>query len=364
MKRCNPYPGLHRSPKRLADGTRKVYFYAWKGGPRLPDTYGSAEFALAYREAIAAKAPRRSMATLQSILDRYQQSRGRAGSGKGFLDLSERTRADYTKLIQVLEREFGDFPVAALAESRARHVFLAWRDELAEKSRRQADYAYTVLARILSWALDRRLILANPCERAGRLYNGSRAESVWSEEDEAAFFRVAPTTLRAAYTLAVWTGQRQGDLLRLTWAAYDGESIRLRQSKTGARVVIPVSDALRGLLDGMRRVSPVILTNSDDRPWTPNGFRTAWRRTTAKAGISGLTFNDLRGTAVTRFARAECTHAEIGAITGHKAAEVNAILDKHYLARDPALAQSAVRKLEARTKPPNHTPNRASGTGE
>jgi integrase len=34
--------------------------------------------------------------------------------------------------------------------------------------------------------------------------------------------------------LALWTGQRQGDLLRLPWSAYDGEHIRLRQSKTGA----------------------------------------------------------------------------------------------------------------------------------
>jgi hypothetical protein len=33
--------------------------------------------------------------------------------------------------------------------------------------------------------------------------------------------------------LALWTGQRQGDLLRLPWSAYDGEHVRLRQSKTG-----------------------------------------------------------------------------------------------------------------------------------
>ena len=33
--------------------------------------------------------------------------------------------------------------------------------------------------------------------------------------------------------IALWAGQRQGDLLRLPWSAYAGDQIRLRQSKTG-----------------------------------------------------------------------------------------------------------------------------------
>ena len=55
--------------------------------------------------------------------------------------------------------------------------------------------------------------------------------------------------LQLALLLALWTGQRQGDLLRLPWSAYDGSYIRLRQSKTGARVVIPVGAPLKAALD-------------------------------------------------------------------------------------------------------------------
>jgi integrase len=44
--------------------------------------------------------------------------------------------------------------------------------------------------------------------------------------------------------LALWTGQRQADLISLTWTQYDGTHIRLRQSKGRCkmgkkRVVIP-----------------------------------------------------------------------------------------------------------------------------
>jgi len=73
--------------------------------------------------------------------------------------------------------------------------------------------------------------------------------------------------------------------------------------------------------------STVILTSTDEKPWTADGFRSSWRKARAAAGITGLTFNDLRGTAVTRLAVAGCTVPEIATITGHSLRDVGAILD-------------------------------------
>lgn len=362
MKRANPYPGLHRSPKRLADGTRRVYFYAWKGGPRIDAAFGTPDFARQFAELTARRAPRPAGGVLLTIFNAYQHSRGQTRRKKGFLDLAERTRADYAKIIARLERAFGDFPIAALADPGARAVFLDWRDKRAETAPRRADYEFTVLARILAWALDRRMIPANPCERAGRVWSGSRAEHIWTDQDEAAFLRAAPAHLALALTLALWTGQRQGDLLRLPWSAYDGETIRLRQSKTGAHVAIPAGGPLRVALDAAPRRSPLILTNGDGVPWTADGFRSSWRKAQAKAGVTGVTFNDLRGTAVTRLRAVGCSHAEIGAITGHRNAEITAILETHYAATDPELARRAIARLETRTKSPNRSPNRPGGS--
>ncbi len=66
----------------------------------------------------------------------------------------------------------------------------------------------------------------------------------------------------------------------------------------------------------------------------------------AKSGVTGVTFDDLRGTAVTRLALADCTEAEIVMLTGHSLKDVGAILDAHYLSRDSKLAESAVKKRE------------------
>src|SRR5438094_816178 len=84
----------------------------------------------------------------------------------------------------------------AKRDRRTRGEFMAWRDRLAIRSRRQADYAWSVLARILSWALERGLVLANPCERGGRLYRAERTDKVWTDDDEARFLASAPKHLR------------------------------------------------------------------------------------------------------------------------------------------------------------------------
>jgi integrase len=263
-----------------------------------------------------------------------------------FLGLASRSRADYVGKIRIIEKEFADFPLSAMTDPRTRGIFKAWRDRLALASRRQADYAWVVLARVLSWGLDRGLVAANPCTRGGRLYRGSRAEKIWTQADEAAFLDRAPAHLHLPLLLALWTGQRQGDLLRLPWSAYDGTHIRLRQSKTGRPIMVRVGAPLKAALDATPKHSPIMLTTIDGKPWTPDGFRASWGKACKRVGVSGVTFHDLRGTAVTRLALVEATEAEIATVTGLSLASVRAILDTHYLHRDPALADSAIRKLE------------------
>jgi integrase len=338
--------GINSITKKLADGTRRTYWYAWKGGPPLRGEPGTPEFVASYNAAVASKVAT-PQGVILSILQGYQTS-------EDFRGLADSSRRSYVALIVRIEKEFGDFPLSALTDRRTRGLFMAWRDKLAAASgRRQADYAWSVLARVLSWALDRGLVAANPCTHGGRLYRGSRRESIWTARDEASFLERAPAHLHLPLLLALWTGQRQGDLLRLPWSAYDGTHIRLRQSKTGTRVVIPVGAPLKTALDTLAKRSPVILTNSGGKPWTSDGFRASWRKACAAAGIAGLTFHDLRGTAVTRLAIAGATEAEIATFTGLSLQTVRAILDTHYLARDSALGESAIRKLETGTKSPN-----------
>jgi integrase len=90
-----------------------------------------------------------------------------------------------------------------------------------------------------------------------------------------------------------------------------------------------------------------ILVTSEGTPWTGDGFRSSWRKACIKAGVTDLTFHDLRGSAITRLAIAGATVPEIATISGLSLGDVR-ILDKHYLKADVALAENAIRKLEGR----------------
>jgi hypothetical protein len=88
--------GLNSVTKRLADGTLRTYYYAWKGGPPLQGKLGTPEFFASYNEAVTRKVvPPRG--TLLSVLQAYQAS-------EDFIGLAESTRVGYVGLIRRIEK--------------------------------------------------------------------------------------------------------------------------------------------------------------------------------------------------------------------------------------------------------------------
>lgn len=355
--------GINKVRKRLASGQVRTFYYHRATKSRLQGEPGSPEFLESYIEAEKqVKSLGRNRGTLKELIQQYVQS-------DDFSGLADRTKSDYRKQITKIENTFGDMPIEVLNDSRVRADFLKWRDKLAKDSARQADYALTVLGILLSWSLDRGLVGYNHAQKPKKKYRSNRSEKIWLDADVRAFLVKAGPELQLALILARDTGQRQGDLLRLTWASYDGAYIRLTQSKTGRRVEIPVTQRLKAALTKARAnrtevEATTILTRPDGQPWKVDHFRHAWRAVTQAAGLDGLRFNDLRGTAVTELADAGCTSIEIAAITGHSLKSVDGILE-HYLARTTAQGNSAIVKLEnaRRTKTANRAANR-SGKGK
>jgi integrase len=342
--------------KTRPDGSKITYHYAWKGGPRLLSEKGTRAFddelkaahvvRVEVEKAVAA-APKHAGATLEMVVDKYLDS-------QEFLTCGERTRRDYRLQTAKIVKAFGDLPVETLVENpdETRGLFLDHRDELAKASIRQADYFMQVLNTVLNWGKVRGKLKLNPLRDAGvkKLYDVTRADKTWTDVQIDEFRSRAQPEINLAMMLALWTGQRQGDLLRLTWSAYDGAEFKICQGKGRVQVQIPVGAPLKKLLDATQRKSPLILVNSSGIPWTEDGFRTMWHKTAKRAGIVDRTFHDLRGTTVTKLALAGCTVPEIASITGHSLTQVKSILEKHYLARDPALAKGAISKLEAGQK--------------
>lgn len=343
--------GIAKVKKTLADGKTIYYCYAWRSGPLLkkkdgsPMQPGDPMMARAYADAHATRKID-DTETMATLINEFKSS-------SEYSSKSDKTKRAYNTYLDMIIKAFGDDSIAKIQHQKQRGLFKAWRDKIAvtggknhdQPRPRTADYAWTTLARVLSVAKDRGRIAVNVCERGGRLYEADRAEKIWEAEHIAALMAVAGSEIRLALMMALWTGQRQGDLLRAPWSAYDGKTLKVRQGKTGARVTIPIGPLLKEALDAAPKRSTTILTNTKGRAWTEDGFRTSWGKAVAKAGVGGLTFHDLRGTAVTRLALAGCSSIQIGAITGHSPKDVDSILDAHYLGGKIELAEQAMSKL-------------------
>jgi integrase len=191
-----------------------------------------------------------------------------------------------------------------------------------------------------------------------RLYHADRSEIIWLPEHVAAFMRVAPIEMQRALILALHSGQRQADLLRLPWSAYNGSTITLRQGKAlrgrqpGPPIIVPCTTALRRMLDGMERTSLLILTTKTGQSFKKRYFARLWEEAMTKAALQSVTlsgseqpvelhFHDLRGTTVTLLSEAGCTPQQIAPITGHSLKTVHRILER-YLARTSGLAEQAI----------------------
>lgn len=362
--------GIHTVKKRLANGEVRTYFYPHRGGPRLTGKPGSLEFLKSFEEARNQFNERPSRDTLDDLVGTYLAS-------SDFASKAPRTQRDYRRHLDVIVERFGRLSFKTLNDPRCRAEFMRWRDQLASKPR-TADALMSVLQMILSFGTRRGILQRNVAANAGHVYRADRTEIIWREAEIAAVLAVAPQPVADAMIFALWTGARQGDCLTWRWDGYaDGRLVK-RTNKRGAFVAIRVGGPLATVLerrkaerdalaDGGAIVAPTILTTSRGTPWTSDGFRTSWskavkaaleaeRKQAAEAKreldpsfITGKTFNDLRGTAVTRLALAGCSSPEIASITGHALDAVAHLMNAHYLGDRATLAEQAMVKLSGRS---------------
>lgn len=330
--------GINTIRKRLADGTVRTYYYHRATGAPLNGKPGSPEFLRDYGAAEKLLLDRHA-GTFNGLVRDYTLS-------PEFTKLRDSTKGEYRRMLTKAELKFGNMPLAALEDPRVRQDFMAWRAEVAKASGdREADHRLSVISAMLSWGRENGMVFSNHVAGFRRLHRVDRSEMIWLPEHIEAFMRVAPVELQRALIIALHTGQREGDLLRLTWGNYDGAHISLRQSKNGRKVDIPCTAALRRMLEGLERTAAVLLTTKTNRPWTARYFKAQWAEASKLAGITELHFHDLRGTAVTMLAEVGCTVPQVASITGHSLKSVTTILDR-YLARTRHLAGEAVALFE------------------
>lgn len=340
--------GLNKVTAKLADGTEAIYWYHRATGTRLPGAYGSPEFVAALADA-QNKKPDRTEGTLAGLIRKFEAT-------TKWRKLRESTQKEYRRIFTFWDGKFGTVPYKGLEAKLFRQKVLEWHDAFSATSPREADNRVTVLARVLSWGAKDGPLAVNVLDGFDRAYSSDRSDKIWLPEHIEALMAVARPEMQLALVLALHTGQRQGDILKMAWSNYDGTRITLRQGKGKRLVSVPCTAALKTTLDGLKRRSTLIMTAVGGGAYQSRHFGRQWAKAYKDSGLPftadvppkpELHFHDLRGTAVTMLFEAGCTVAEVASITGHTLRTAQEILDR-YLARTSVLATSAIAKYENR----------------
>jgi integrase len=319
-----------------------TYHYAWRGGPRLRGEPGSPEFMASYNEAIEdRRTPDKNR--FRFVVADYK------ASGE-YKKLAESTRAQWGKWLDRIADYFGELRIMQFDRpEKIRPVIRRWRNQWADTPR-TADYALQVLSRVVAHAVELGRIAGNPCEGIKHLYDNDRSEIIWTDSGVAHIKKTCSAEIANAVDLAGYTGLRLSDLLCLSWSHIGDDAIVLTTGKSRHRreAIIPLYGALRDVLTRIPKRATTILTSSKRRPWTADGFGSSFNKAKIDAGMSerDLHFNDLRGTAATKFYIAGFTMREIAETLAWEEESVEKII-RRYVGRSAAI-KARIKKLEAR----------------
>lgn len=276
--------------KRLADGSIKVYEYD-RG-----------------RKATAPRAPD----SLAMMIQAYQAS-------PEWKRLSEATQDRYVRYLRPL-MPHAEFPAAELT----RKLVTTIRNQIVGTDRPAAANAFVrATSALYAWGVESEWVTMNPTFRIKPLPGGHFA--AWTPDVAARALDKMPEHLKRLILLALYTGQRRGDLCKLAWSNYDGARIKLIQGKTEKQrkneppMVIPVHPVLKAAMDTWEKKATTILVNARGKPWKPGTASHGMKLAIDRLGLpEGWNIHGLRKLAAANLAEAGCSAMEVAAITGHK----------------------------------------------
>lgn len=329
--------GAHRQAHERAGGRWAIYWYAWRGGPRIAVYDGATR-----KEAEAKEASEEaSLALLRAYAD-ARDTRPAIGlfgrvvceyiASDDYKSLKWTTRATKRVWLDRISERFGHCTLREIDMD----AVAAWlKDVKAAHGARASDHAKSALSSVANWGAmaerPKELRLPRDFKPTENFRNAYRAppQEAWRPEEIARIPSIRREEVRWALQLALQTGLRRTDLVQLPWNAIDpaGGVIRWVPSKgkrLGRRIVIPMTSGLRSTLALIPKRSTIILTNAHQRPWTVNGLAHAVNEALREVGIKKR-LHGLRRSTATYWASEGWSSRQIALIMGWSEREAEAM---------------------------------------
>jgi len=181
------------------------------------------------------------------------------------------------------------------------------------------------LSGLFSWALKSDYLAVHPMKGIEPLAEGSTRLRFLNDDERESLVRACRESgglrLQTLVVLALSTGARRGELLRLRWSDLDIASRQVVIQGTGRlrTRTLPLPGPAFELLGQLSRVRRIdrsdVFAEPDGRVRFP---RAAWRTALTSAAIEDFRFHDLRHSAASYLAQSGASLAEIAEILGNR----------------------------------------------
>lgn len=232
-----------------------------------------------------------------------------------------------------------------------------------------ADRVLAALRRLFNWHATRDGAFASPIvkgmartkpkERArDRILSDAELRALWAATE-----RTEPAIFGRFVRVLLLTAQRRGEVAEMRWREIEGDvwTVPAERYKTKRANVVPLSDAVKGVLDGIRHRGEFVFS-TDKGKRALGGFTKAkraldkrmlaeLRKVSRKATLPPWTLHDLRRTARTLMAAAGVRPDISERVLGHVIAGVGGVYDRHdYRAEKAAALAALAQRLEIALK--------------
>lgn len=190
---------------------------------------------------------------------------------------------------------------------------------------------------LFKYAVEAKLLAVNPSDGIKAATAETDGYRTWSESEIRRYLDKHPvgTMARRVFVLGLCTAQRRTDLARMGWGDIVDGRIRIKQSKTGENVSIPILAELAAELAFVPKDAAAFIVGATGNPLGPNALGDRFHAWVIEAGLpvgrvdpetgreieKGLSLHGLRRAMCRRLVKAGVNYHTIMSITGHKTLE-------------------------------------------
>ena len=266
-----------------------------------------------------------------------------------FNRLRDQTKLDYTRFLKILTDTLGETTASVVSGKDARMAYEEW----VTRGIHLANHVAAVAGIVYRHGQDMEYVKNNPFTLVRKLSPVAR-NTVWTQDQVRQFLDVAYgdfvyRNVGLIVQMAYEWCQRVGDMRMLTWDSIDFNTRRLKllQSKRGAEVQLPISDALLDMLteqqqdfDFQKYVAPMPSPKGGEyKPFSMERLSKIGRIVMRQAELPDeLRLMDLRRTGTTEMVEAGVPLPQIMSVTGHANPQsVKPYIKNTYLSANSAL---------------------------